>query len=56
MIRNRHTASSVKGKRPTRPCSSLLPSSQNKTPAPINRIISSLERNVKDLKTFYHNR
>lgn len=58
MLKNRHTISSIKvSKRPIRPVSSVnLQNKPNRISVQINNIISSLERNVKDLKTFYHNR
>ena len=58
MLKNRHTISSIKvNKRSIRPSSS---STYQAKPArmsgPIPHIISSLEKNVKDLKTYYQNR
>lgn len=56
MIKNRNTISSVKiSKRPVRPCSSgTYNSKKMRMSSQINHIISSLEKNVKDLKVYYN--
>ena len=58
MLKNRHTISSNKvNKHNLRPASSsTFQTKKNKYSGQITHIISSLEKNVKDLKTYYHQR
>jgi len=56
MIKNRNTISYSKiNKRSIRPLSSTSLRTNNRRPSlQINQIISTLEKNVKDLKTYYN--